>query len=252
MKLQDEAMIFALHIHSRQISLQEPNEALMFLRQRARRDACNAMSRQRPPPGYLSTVSWTHEGETTYKARFVTSLHKPAMFNLVHILTGMRRSGKTSSCSSSSLNTRKGGHLHMQTPTLSVLTAQPSTEGTLAHRCSRRPSGERGKPACDDLHGLEQRRAHATTRHGHTHRTESEARLVAALLNQSLVQGLMQVVGLPVSLIHSLECGDGLVQHLAGRILQLLLGVVSRLQVALGGEQRAHHAGDLAQQAHAR
>ena len=53
------------------------------------------MSRQRPPPGYLSTVSWTHEGETTYKARFVTSLHKPAMFNLVHILTGMRRSGKT-------------------------------------------------------------------------------------------------------------------------------------------------------------
>ena len=27
----------------------------------------------------------------------------------------------------------------MQTPTLSVLTAQPSTEGTLAHRCSRRP-----------------------------------------------------------------------------------------------------------------
>ena len=96
MKLQMRAMIFALHIHSRQISLQEPNEALMFpLRQRARRDACNAMSRQRPPPGYLSTVSWTHEGETTYKARFVTSLHKPAMFNLVHILTGMRRSGKT-------------------------------------------------------------------------------------------------------------------------------------------------------------
>lgn len=25
----------------------------------------------------------------------MTSLHKPAMFNLVHILTGMRRSGKT-------------------------------------------------------------------------------------------------------------------------------------------------------------
>ena len=62
----------------------------------------------------------------------------------------------------------------------------------------------------------------------------------------------MQVVGLPVSLIHSLECGDGLVQHLAGRILQLLLGVVSRLQVALGGEQGADHAGNLTQQAHAR
>ena len=40
----------------------------------------------------------------------------------------------------------------------------------------------------DDFHRLEQRRGHATAGHGDTHRTERQARLVAGVLDQRLVQ----------------------------------------------------------------
>ena len=142
------------------------------MRQRARRDACNAMSRQRPPPGYLSTVSWTHEGETTYKARFVTSLHKPAMFNLVHILTGMRRSGKTFQLFQLITEYKKrwaSAHAdaHLECPYSSA----EHGRGTLAHRCSRRPfrrARETGLPtiSMDSNSGGLTRRPDMATRTG--------------------------------------------------------------------------------------
>ena len=62
----------------------------------------------------------------------------------------------------------------------------------------------------------------------------------------------MQEVGLPIIFSNVGKRRNGGVEHCRSGILQLLLGVIIRLDVALGGEQRAHHAGDLAQQAHAR
>lgn len=95
----------------------------------------------------------------------------------VYLELRRRQSGKrTDSITSLTLPTskteyKKGGHPHMQTPTLSVLTAQPSTEGTLAHRCSRRPfrrARETGLPtiSMDSNSGGLTRRPDMATRTG--------------------------------------------------------------------------------------
>ena len=165
-------MIFALHIHSRQISLQEPNEALMFPCDSERVAMlvmqCHVKDRRpvtyqpfhgrmkaKPPTRHVSCPHCTNQPCST---SYIFSLACGAAVRL-------------SSCSSSSLNTRKGGHPHMQTPTLSVLTAQPSTEGTLAHRCSRKPfrrARETGLPtiSMDSNSGGETRRPDMATRTG--------------------------------------------------------------------------------------
>ena len=109
-----------------------------------------------------------------------------------------------------------------------------------------------GERLADDLHRLEQRRGDATAGYGHANRAEGETRLVPAILHECLVQGLVQVVGLPIGLVHALKRGDGGIEHVGGGVLELLPGIVRRLQVLLGGQQGADHAGDLAQQAHAR
>ena len=109
----------------------------------------------------------------------------------------------------------------MQTPTLSVLTAQPSTGRNLSSQVlAQALQASEGNRLCrrspwtPNSGGLTRRPDMATAP------TESEARLVAALLNQSLVQG----VSCRLSVFQSASstasrCGDGLVQHLAGRIL---------------------------------
>ena len=92
-----------------------------------------------------------------------------------------------------------------------------------------------GQRLADDLHGLEKRRGDSAAGHGHTDRAEGQARLVSAVLNQRLVEQLVQGIGLPIGLIHTLQRGDGGVQHFSGGILVLLLGVIRRLQIFLGG-----------------
>lgn len=114
----------------------------------------------------------------------MTSLHKPAMFNLVHILTGMRRSGKTFQLFQLITEYKKrwaSAHAdaHLECPYSSAEHGRNLSSQVLAQALQ----ASEGNRLADDLHGLEQRRAHATTRHGHTHRTESEARLVAAVFN---------------------------------------------------------------------
>ena len=109
-----------------------------------------------------------------------------------------------------------------------------------------------GNVLADDFHGFEQRRGHAAAAHGHTHRAESQTRLVAAVFDQRLVQRLVQEVGLPITLSNGVQRRDRSVEHGRSGILQLLLGVGVRLDVVFGGQQGADHAGHFAQQAHAR
>ena len=109
-----------------------------------------------------------------------------------------------------------------------------------------------GNVLADDFHGFEQRRGHAAAAHGHAHRAESQTRLVAAVFDQRLVQRLVQEVGLPITLSNGVQRRDRSVEHGRSGILQLLLGVGVRLDVAFGGQQGADHAGHFAQQAHAR
>ena len=99
------------------------------------------------------------------------------MFNLVHILTGMRRSGKTFQPFQLITEYKKrwaSAHAdaHLECPYSSAEHGRNLSSQVLAQALQ----ASEGNRLADDLHGLEQRRGDLAAGHGDAQRPEGQAR----------------------------------------------------------------------------